>query len=208
MADDEPRRRGPAWGRLLAESVLIVLSILLALGADAWREGRIESERREAALDNVRAEIEANIAALASVLPYHVEVLGRLGETVGADHGVAGFAVLAGVAPRGLQSPDIRRTAWLTALSSGVVASFDYDTIYALSGLYDMQEQGVMTTVGRITDMLFSTELHDPTRVGIALARIDALTRELVGQEEYLLGRSREVLAALAPAGPARPPRE
>jgi hypothetical protein len=208
MADDEPPRRGPAWGRLLAESVLIVLSILLALGADAWRDGRIESDRREAALDNVRAEIEANIAALETALPYHVEVLGRLGETVRADHRVAGFAVLAAVAPRGLQSPDIRRTAWLTALSSGVVASFDYNITYVLSGLYDMQEQGVVTTIGRITDILFSTELHDPTRVGIALTRIDALTRELVGQEEYLLGRSREVLAALAPAGPATPPRE
>jgi hypothetical protein len=60
---DSPQR-GKPWRRLLAEGMVIVFSILLAFGVDAWWEGHTERRREAALLSDLLAEFEASRADL------------------------------------------------------------------------------------------------------------------------------------------------
>ena len=60
----QPRLRLPLK-RLLAEGVLIVVSILLAFGIQAWWEGHRERREVEDALVGLRADFERNLTSLA-----------------------------------------------------------------------------------------------------------------------------------------------
>jgi hypothetical protein len=62
-----PPRRIP-WRRLLAEGLLIVVSILLAFGVDAWWEARTERQREAALLSDLLSEFQASRADLVARL--------------------------------------------------------------------------------------------------------------------------------------------
>lgn len=79
MTPGRPRAESPLF-RILLESALIVLSILLALGVNEWRENRRDAERRASALADLRAEIAASREAVERTLPYHREILVNLRE--------------------------------------------------------------------------------------------------------------------------------
>lgn len=63
--DPSPSAPAPQWrtwlARVLFESLLIVLSVLLALAVDEWQDGRQRAERAEMALQSVRAELQENL---------------------------------------------------------------------------------------------------------------------------------------------------
>ena len=52
------------WARMAAEGVLIVVSVLLAFGIDAWWAGRKEGQARLALLEELETEFHANVAEL------------------------------------------------------------------------------------------------------------------------------------------------
>lgn len=63
------RPRPSTWlagtsSRLLLESALIVLSVLIGFALSEWRAGRVDRERAAAALENFRREINENLAEL------------------------------------------------------------------------------------------------------------------------------------------------
>src|SRR5690606_9997973 len=74
--DSPPRRRRsgtPEWLlRVSIESVLIMVSILLALGVDEWRDGRDYRELAQQSLQIFALEIEQNLAMMNETLPYHI----------------------------------------------------------------------------------------------------------------------------------------
>lgn len=61
----DAQRRTKLWSksglRLAFESILIVLSVLLAFAVTSWGERRTERELASAALANFRSEIEGNL---------------------------------------------------------------------------------------------------------------------------------------------------
>jgi hypothetical protein len=57
--------RSIPWLRVLVEGVVIIVSVLLALGADAWWQGRLEREEEDALLRSLHAEISLNLDRLA-----------------------------------------------------------------------------------------------------------------------------------------------
>lgn len=200
-------RSGPSgWSRILAESVLIVFSILLALFVDQWREGRRLDRLRDRAIADIHEEIENNRTAVDRVIVYHTAVrdsIGNLWQRIerGGSGGQPGFDLIAGVARAGIRPPAIRRTAWETAISTDAVTLMDYSLIYRLGGLYDTQTTGVESTLARIQDFVFDPMLFEPARAGAAVRMIHALVSELAGQERYLSALYDSVLADPAFAG-------
>ena len=60
-----------AWTRVLIEGVVIIASILLAFGIDAWWEGRDEARREQRHLAALFAEFEQNAALLQEAREYY-----------------------------------------------------------------------------------------------------------------------------------------
>lgn len=56
------------WRRAITEGLVIVASILLAFGIEAWWAERQESQRRDALMEDLQAEILANVASLEDAL--------------------------------------------------------------------------------------------------------------------------------------------
>jgi len=65
MANGSPRRSSIPWARLVAESAVIVLSILLAFGIDAWWDEKQDAAEAHEILLSLREEFLAHRSALA-----------------------------------------------------------------------------------------------------------------------------------------------
>jgi Tfp pilus assembly protein PilE len=65
--------RWHAWlPKALFEAALIVLSVLLALAVDEWREDRQRAERAEVALRSIRAELQENLQSVERARANHL----------------------------------------------------------------------------------------------------------------------------------------
>ena len=125
--------------RVMFESMLIVLSILVALYLDEWRDDRQDAENIEHALANFVSEIQQNRARVEDAAPFNLglrHVLNRRQE-VRAIESVATFVnIFESYSPVVLQS-----TAWETAIATGALAKMDYNLVSALSLTYSLQDR-------------------------------------------------------------------
>jgi len=99
------------WFRVFAEGVVIVASILLAFGIDAWWDQRQEDDRIQATLSSVAAEIAANESELRRAIDGNEESMQRL------------LAFLLATPEEVGQSP----TYELRAITASVVRGFGFD---------------------------------------------------------------------------------
>ena len=67
----ESRDRKIPWLRVFVEGAVIVVSILLALAADAWWDGRREAAEERAALAGLQADFEVNLSNLQGLIVLH-----------------------------------------------------------------------------------------------------------------------------------------
>lgn len=125
--------------RVLFESMLIVVSILVALYLDEWRDDRQDAENIEHALANFVSEIQQNRARVEDAAPFNQglrHVLSRR-QKVRAIESVATFVnIIESYNPVVLQS-----TAWETAIATGSLAKMDYNLVSALSLTYSLQNR-------------------------------------------------------------------
>ncbi|HEX8212544.1 MAG TPA: hypothetical protein VF584_20370 [Longimicrobium sp.] len=186
------RRKIPRWVRkTLADSTLIVFSILLALAADGWWEERENLNRARRSLVTFEHEIQQNRADLSKLLPYH-RTLERSFSHAATTHtvrSVTDWHRIEGWAG-GFHPAFLLDTAWKTALATGVISHLDYETVAALSRVYVLQER--LDAYNRST---LST--MDPTDVAMAstVQRASVYLQDVTTYEELLL---REYEAALA----------
>ena len=119
--------------------MLIVVSILVALYLDEWRDDRQDAENIEHALANFVSEIQQNRSRVEDAAPFNKglrHVLSRRQE-VRAIESVATFVnIIGSYNPVVLQS-----TAWETAIATGALAKMDYNLVSALSLTYSLQNR-------------------------------------------------------------------
>ena len=80
----EPRV-GIAWSRIVIEGLVIVLSILLAFGIDAWWEGRLDRESERALLVSLAGGLEQAKANADTALSRNTRAAAALDEFIRAD---------------------------------------------------------------------------------------------------------------------------
>lgn len=119
-------RKPIPWPQLFVEAGLVVLSLLLALALNSWREGERHEELAEQALRNIEAEILANQATLEEAQGYHAMLLDRLAEDAGQG--------------MPLKPAIIRNNAWETAQATEAVTYLDYDLAALVSEIHELQE--------------------------------------------------------------------
>ena len=138
--------------RVLFESALITVSILLALALDEWRDDRQDIETVEIALSNFIKEIRLNRARVDDAAPFNQglrDVLARrqqLGDIRSSNEFID---MMESYNPVVLQA-----TAWETALATGSVAKMEYELVSALSLTYGLQSRYLQTTRDGMTDLM------------------------------------------------------
>ncbi|MFN2332949.1 MAG: hypothetical protein ABR550_00800 [Wenzhouxiangellaceae bacterium] len=103
------------WGLLSLEAILIVLSVLLALGVDSWREAREQQTLAERALQGFIDEAQANCENIRATEEYHRAV------------------VEGNRPPEGMRVGLLRNDAWEVVKTTGAAGWLDYDLVAAMS---------------------------------------------------------------------------
>lgn len=185
--------------RLLVESMLIVLSVLLGFAATEWRDRRAEQALAADALQNFRREIRQNLVVLDSVYPKHVALAARIDTALGTPRsGESAFQALVRAMPAGgISIPPLAEAAWETAASTGALRFLGYEQAARLSETYQVQRTTLVQTTLRLEDRLSAPEDFDPARRDAMLRVYQLLFRELSGQETYLTTVYRTTLRQL-----------
>jgi len=137
--------------QVIIESILIVLSILVALGLDSWRQNQEDEEFVRTALSNFLIEIEQNQIRVADAAPFNMGLRLVLSQHYAVDDidSVDQFvSMVESYTPAALQS-----TAWDTALATGSLAKMEYNLVTALSHTYSLQDRYDLTTRSGMSDL-------------------------------------------------------
>jgi hypothetical protein len=145
-----PSKATSVWlPRVVFESALITVSILLALGLDEWRENRETEATIRQAMSNFLSEIRQNKSRVDDAAPFNQGLHDVIQQRY--DHGdiqtLSDFiSIMDSYSPVVLQS-----TAWETALATGSLAKMDYGLVSALSLTYGLQSRYEQTNRGAIS---------------------------------------------------------
>jgi len=162
-----PSKSTSVWlPRVIFESALITVSILLALGLDEWRENREVENTIRQAMSNFLSEIRQNKARVDDAAPFNKglhDVIDQR-DKQGDIRTMSDFiGIMDSYSPVVLQS-----TAWETALATGSLAKMDYGLVSALSLTYGLQsryEQANRGSVSRLT----SPQVLSPDTLDLAI---------------------------------------
>jgi len=145
--------------QVLIESALIVISILVALGLDEWREKREDAETARQALSNFISEVQRNQARVDDAAPFNkglLEVLKGRYEGSGIDSVDEFVIMVESYTPLVLQS-----TAWETALATGSLAKMEYNLVSALSLTYSLQNRYQLATRSGVANLTSPQNLSE-----------------------------------------------
>ena len=200
------------------ESILIVVSILIALGLDSWREKRNDEEFVRTALSNFQIEIQRNQARIEDAAPFNQGLRIVLSQHygVGDIDTIDEFVRMVEIySPAALQS-----TAWDTALATGSLAKMEYSLVSALSLTYSLQDRYDRSTRSGMNDLTSPQYLSDD-KLKLSIYNSIRFLDDVTGMEAELaviyVEASRVIEAALtqldasdsdkesAAADPARP---
>ena len=155
-----PSKAVSVWlPQVVIESILIVLSILVALGFDSWRENREDEEFVRTALYNFSVELRQNKARIENAAPFNLGLRTVLSQHYDANDvaSVDEFVNMVEIySPAALQS-----TAWDTALATGSLAKMEYNLVTALSFTYSLQKRYDQTTRSGMNDLTSPQYLAD-----------------------------------------------
>lgn len=178
--------RKPAWlAEVLVQSVMIVLSILLALWVDEWKQHRAEQQLVDVSLTNFLHEVQQNEARLDDILPYHraMRSIVKELETAKSVNTPAEFESAIGL--DGMRPPFLLTTAWQTALATGALQKMDYETVSALSLTYTLQDRFREESRSGIQSVLQATNFQTG-HAQPALRSSEIFLNDVVTSEEEL----------------------
>lgn len=124
LLSDRVRNRIP-WFQLAIESVLVVLSVLLALALNAWYDHAQQQEKVHRALRSLHTELRGTKAALENRIPYHTALI----DTLRSDS-------LSFRRALSLQLVTPMDEAWQTAQQTGAIGLMDYELARPISNAY------------------------------------------------------------------------
>ncbi len=179
-----PARSTASWlPRVMFESALIVISILVALGLDEWRENREDEENVQLALSNFSSELLQNQSRIEDAAPFNRGLRNVLRNRYQADDigSVDEFVnMVESFVPVVLQS-----AAWETALATGSLAKMKYDLVSALSLTYSLQNRYQLTSRSGM-DELTSPQNLSEDKLNLALYNSVRYLDEITDMEEEL----------------------
>jgi hypothetical protein len=145
--------------QVLFESALIVVSILVALGLDEWRQNRQDAQVIRHALSSFLNEVQQNRIRVDDAAPFNQGLRSVLHRHYIDDDisSVDEFvSMVETYSPVVLQS-----TAWETALATGSLAKMDYNLVSALSLTYSLQNRYQLANRSGINELTSPQNLSE-----------------------------------------------
>lgn len=167
---------------LFAEFMIVMLSVLLALGLDSWREGRVSQKLAERSLQNFERELAINVTEVQEAFDHHTQLLE---EVRGGRMGVS------------LNTATIENSAWEVVKSTGVIMEIDFDTVEIASRIYELQrryqrvEESSVEIIYQSNFKLIDSDLDELNEVFLGSALENLLLR-LLNAERALLNAYEE----------------
>ncbi|WOI53844.1 hypothetical protein [Parvularcula sp. LCG005] len=188
----------------VTESLLIVLSILLALAANGWRVNVQEQRAVEASAQALHSEIMASLSALEEVDGYYRAVADAVGGVIGAgefaedDEAQQVFSRIEVLRPTllGLTAP-INHAAWDIAKDRGDVSRMPVEVAKPLVALYDGQMPIFKSSAQSALDVLMSSDMYRPAETAVMLRTLQAHFYELSAQRGAIVWRLQAAQEAL-----------
>lgn len=179
-------------GALAIEALFIVFGVVLALGANEYRQHLANERRADYVLSTLKAELSANQPGLADVLAYHERALDQIQAARRGDSIRAGNPF-----PNGIRVARMSRTSWDLAQGTGALMLLPYDLAVVLSNAYEPQrayETYNQTAMQAVIGALMNA---DPDERRILFATAPFLT-DFIYMERDLLAAHEAALALLA----------
>ncbi|MBE1298828.1 MAG: hypothetical protein GJ680_02810 [Alteromonadaceae bacterium] len=189
--------------RLGYESALIIFSVLLALLIDEYRVKLNEEALTQKALSNVRSELQNNLQTMEYWYEYHSDVAKNMKAALAseefdeADYIIDGEVNIFSLIPKGVYQGLIDDSAWEAYRSSEVFSRLNFETMLALSRVYNLQNSGVQQSLRMIIEIFSSRDFIQQDKVKENLVMLKRAFAELSAQESYLIHNYKETLAAL-----------
>lgn len=167
--------------------LVIVASVLVALAADQWRQGRADRVLAAQALEGIRSEIARNLREVEQVLPYHDSLVVVLRSTPPPREGIS------------LRPAFIRNNAWESAQAAGVPVHLDFRVLSAVSEISELQ-RAYQDIVRMATQILYAGNASPEKEHELAAIRASqaVLVSDLAALERRLQARYREALSLVA----------
>ena len=190
----------------IGEGLLIVFSILMALGVNEWRVRNGQHAEEHKAVADIAAELVENRALLDGLPDYHRSVgnaLNQLAQDLGSAETadprtpIELFMSLDNLRPSVIIQQPPQDVSWQTAKDRGVAARFDYETAKTLSLAYDSQMSSVNDVYEEVNRSLIRPDMYKAQDQDAALGPLIALFYEMSAREVGLMERIDQSLAAL-----------
>ena len=190
------------WTSIIVESVLIVLSILLALAINQYRDYKKQESLRIETLSNIKIEIENNIADLEQLIDSHKNTSARvekfMAELNPADiEGKSVTDIIFSLDKIIIKAVSLNNTAWETARLTNAVSLIDYQQIQSISKVYNLQKISVDRMWELISSFLLSKENFETDNTALKLKIFNSYLIELYRQEINLKLKLEDTLKEL-----------
>lgn len=203
------RRDWRRWApRAVFESVLIVFSVVLALGLTNWVEQRKTAAEVADAREYFVAEIRANRAIVTgdAILPHHRRLRSIFADAAGLPAPTQADAMRAygAMFETGLHVPPLRDAVWRSVQTGELLGEMPLEDVFLLADVYAAQSQ-LLESNGRFVEgmppVLAGLERGDGVRAAIMAGQLHL--GDVVAGEEGLVRLYDRALARLDPDGEA-----
>ena len=107
------------------EMTSIIAAVLIALWVNQWHQDRTNLQNARKALENITAELKENARILTRAHKNNLTIIENLDNP---NHSGEFLPAL-----------NLQQTAWQTTLSTGTAEHIDYDNLFRLSKVYELQ---------------------------------------------------------------------
>jgi len=191
-------------GRVLFESLLLVVSVVLGFVVSEWGTHARERELAANVRRSIAQEVADNLKAMDAQFTRHETGLKAL-DRVRPDPAKPALLVMEETIPGGSVSAlPMKRAAWDAAVSSGALRLLDHDLVERYSDIYVNQERIYDDDITWLKTVFYRPENFEPSRQKAALATLRGVLQEIRGNEDYMRGLYRQNLPALQKAARER----
>ena len=193
------QRRTTGVGILIAEAVLIMLSVASGLMANEWRVSRDNEKEALTALEFIREEIETNHDKVNDVIGYHEQIqkslTGLMNQVFTTAEPVSTQELFQAM-PEGFTVPLVSRNSWELVNQTGAINHVDFELALELSQLYDQQEfyEKKVDLLG--VNLYVANNINTKDQSGSAVA-FRMLANDILIQEKRLINRYGDAMARM-----------
>lgn len=169
-----------SWKKYIADGLLIIFSVLLALFVGNIAENRKINKQKAQLVNSLTKELSTNKMHIERWLPKQQAFLqtikeGNLKSIDDTSYNNLTFDAF------------LRKSAWETTKITGIVSEFDIESLEKLSDAYTMQELIWQETIKEVTKISFDENYQKPENFDKANLKLKISLEVLVMQEKILL---------------------